>query len=240
MQSETVPLIQIPDIIPVRIVERLNRFVVLVKAKGKVGRAHINNTGRLDEFMVAGLRAYVIPARSAGKTDFRLFAVQDGDSGALFDTQFQMRAFEKALDGRHLNWAEGCRMVRRNPRLGESVMDYLLEREGMEIYVEVKSAVLRQGNHATYPDCPTLRGQRHIRELTQHSKAGGQSIILFIGALPHVEGFMPYSTGDPEIAPLLIEARKAGVSIRALGLQFNVRSGIIELTDPDLPVTLLG
>ena len=29
----------------------------------------------------------------------------------------------------------------------------------------MKSAVLRKGEYAMYPDCPSLRGQRHIREL---------------------------------------------------------------------------
>ena len=190
--------------------------------------------------MIPDLEAFLLPARPGGKTDFRLFAVRDRDMGALFDTQFQMRAFEKALAGNLLPWARDCRMIRRNPRLGESLMDYLLDCRGSEVFVEVKSAVLRQGSYATYPDCPSLRGQRHIRELTALSTSGGKAIILFMGALPGVRGFRPYDPGDPEIAPLLRQAFAAGVSIRAVGMQFNPQSEFIEMTDTDLPVRLSG
>jgi sugar fermentation stimulation protein A len=234
-------LIRIRDFLQARVLEKLNRFVVLVEMEGRIRRAHINNTGRLERLLAEGRRGYLLPAKPGGKTDFRLFAVEDGEKeGALFDTQFQMRAVEQALAGGLLPWARGCRMLRRSPRLGESVMDYLLDCGGTEVFWEVKSAALRTGDFATYPDCPTLRGRRHIRELTRHSEAGGRAVILFVGALPRVKGFRPYDPGDPEIAPLLRRADAAGVAIHAIRLQFNPVAGTIDLTDPSLPVSLNG
>ena len=238
MKRKGRPLLPIGKFQTGRIVRRLNRFVVLVRFDGDLKRAHINNTGRLNEFMTAGREAFLLPGKPGGKTDFRLFAVRDGHAGALFDTQFQMRAVEKALDEGLFPWAEDCRMVRRNPRLGESVMDNLLDCSGNPVYLEVKSAVLRAGRFATYPDCPTLRGQRHILELTEHSASGGRAAILFVCALPEADGFKPFHPGDPEIAPLLRRAQKEGVIIKAVGMQFNPSAGFVEIYHPDLPVFL--
>lgn len=232
------PLLAVPKFKTGRILERINRFVVLVEENEHERKAHINNTGRLEELLVRGREAYLIPAKAGGKTDFRLFAVKDKSLAALFDTQFQMQAFEKALARGLLPWITGCRMIRRNPKLGDSLMDFLLECRNGEVYLEIKSAVLRQDEYATYPDCPTLRGQRHIRELTKHARAGGRAAILFVGALPSVTGFKPFPSGDPEIPPLLWKARKGGVDIRAIGLHFNPKTGFVEMYNDNLPVRL--
>lgn len=238
MVDNHTPLLAVPGFRKGRILERINRFVVLVEENKHERRAHINNTGRLEEFLVHGREAYLITAKAGGKTDLRLFAVKDRSLAALFDTRLQMQSFEKALAWNLLFWASGCRMIRRNPKLGDSLMDYLLDCPDGEVYLEIKSAVLRQGKYATYPDCPTLRGQRHIRELTRHSRSGGQATILFVGALPSVTGFKPCRSGDPEIPPLLRKARREGVGIRAIGLHFNPKTGFVEMYDGDLPVRL--
>jgi hypothetical protein len=41
-----------------RIVERLNRFVVKVEVGGDYYRAHLNNTGKLSEFLIKGRKAF--------------------------------------------------------------------------------------------------------------------------------------------------------------------------------------
>ena len=79
-----------------RILERLNRFVVKVEIEGQTYKAHINNTGRLSEFMIKGRKAFCFPGKNLIMTDVKLFAVGERDLGALIDTQLQMKAFEKA------------------------------------------------------------------------------------------------------------------------------------------------
>ncbi|MDP3879458.1 MAG: DNA/RNA nuclease SfsA, partial [Dehalococcoidales bacterium] len=144
--------------------------------------------------------------------------------------------FEKALEMRLIPWLDDCRSFRRNARLGDSVIDYLLEGDGEQVYLEVKSAVLRQGHYAMYPDCPSARGRRHIRELTQHVSEGGRAIILFIAALPGVTAFKPNQSGDPELCDLLAEARKAGVELRSIGMYYHPEDSYLYLSSPDLRV----
>jgi sugar fermentation stimulation protein A len=214
----------------------LNRFVVEVRYRGRKKLAHINNTGRLHELIVKGGVAACLS--SHGKTDYRLFAVKESEGWALIDTQLQMRAFEKAVEAGSIPWLRQWHLVRRNPRLGESVLDYLFtdERGTVDFYLEAKSAVLRKATYAMYPDCPTLRGQRHIRTLSEYALQGGKAAVCFIAALEGVSAFRPNIDGDPVVASLLKEAFRAQVEIRAISLCFEEQG--IRLSKPDLPVMI--
>jgi len=229
-------LLPINGFVPCTVERRLNRFVVEVLKDGVRTRAHINNTGRLLELLEPGRPAACLP-RLRGKTSLRLFALQEGTGWALIDTRFQMDAFERAVARGLLPWLNGFRIVARNPRLGASVLDYRLEDgRGRQLLLEVKSAVMRDGDFATYPDCPTERGRRHIREVTGLAREGGSAAILFVCALPGVRGFRPWAEGDPAVPGLLSEASAAGVEVRAMSIRFDGRG--VRLGEPDLPVYL--
>ncbi|WP_258084010.1 DNA/RNA nuclease SfsA [Thermococcus thermotolerans] len=228
------------ETVPCTFLKRLNRFVALVEVEGEERKALVTNTGRLEEFMVPGRKAFCTP-KSGGKTDFVLVAFEDlNKRGAVIDTRTQAKAFERAVELGLVPWLRDCRIKRREVTVGKSRLDYLFECPGGEIYAEMKSAVLRGGNkgeYAMYPDCPSVRGRRHIMELIELSKAGKRAMIFFIGAMPGVEKFMPYERGDPEIARLLREAKKAGVKIHALSLSL-LPDGRVVLDRPSLEIEL--
>ncbi len=230
------PILSVDNVKECLIVERLNRFVVRVEISGRKHSMHINNTGRLEEFIIRGRKAFCTETKHPGKTDGKLFAIEERGLGALIDTQLQMKAFERMVERRQIPWLVDCSIKKKNPRLGASVLDYLLMCKNTTLFLEVKSAVLRQGPFATYPDCPTTRGQRHVRELTEYSKHGGASTIVFMAALPEVSAFKPYKTGDPQLAKYLLDAHKQGVQIKVIGLYFNPSDNQVYLFDPDLPV----
>jgi len=221
------------------ILKRLNRFVVEIAIDGRPARSYIKNTGRLSEFITYGRRAYCLETPHTKRTDFRLFAIYDDGLGAIIDTQMQMRFFEKIVEKGTVPWLGGCKLAKRNAKLGSSLIDYLFDCSGNPIYVEVKSAVLR-GNehHAMYPDCPTARGRRHIGEITKHVSMGGRGAIVFIAALPNVQAFKPNPQGDPEIPTLLSKAQAAGVLVEAINMHYDPRTSAIYLDDPDLKVEL--
>jgi len=231
-------LLNLKDPCDCSIVQRLNRFVVEVSTDGLRARAWINNTGRLSEFMVPGRRAFCLRRESPGKTTHRLFAIHEGGLGALIDTQFQMRAFEICLRHGLLPWLVGTESFKRNARLGSSLIDYWLPQA--ELYLEVKSAVLRGSTFAMYPDCPSVRGRKHIRELTSHARRGGRACILFVAALPKVKAFRPNPEADPELASLLEHANETGVQVRAVAMLYHPGMHAVLLSNPDLPVSLDG
>ena len=236
--NEHPALLEIPHPIACTVVGRLNRFVVQVQAGDQLLRASTNNTGRLADFVVPGKRCYCRVHPRPLKTDLSLFAIADSNGWAIVDTQLQMRAFENAASHGNLPWLEGCHVDRRDSRLDDSVIDYLFQCGERQGYLEVKSAVLREGEYAMYPDCPSARGRRHIRALTGHAEGGGKSIILFIAALPGVKAFKPYRDGDPQLYGLLGAARDAGVVLKALNIIYLPADSTIRLLNPDLPVEL--
>ncbi|HIE15190.1 TPA: DNA/RNA nuclease SfsA [Candidatus Bathyarchaeota archaeon] len=233
-------ILRVSGVTECSIVRRINRFVVDVHVGDSLRKAHINNTGRLLEFLVEGRRAYCRRLKNPIKTDFRLFAVEDGGFGAIIDPQLQMITFEEAASSGLIPWLRGSEILRRNPRLGGSLLDYLLLRNEREIYVEVKSAVLRGGEYgwyAMYPDCPSARGRMQISEIIRHVEGGGRGLILFIAALPGVRAFRPNFSADPELYMLLKEAFLKGVELKAIGIFFNPRDRYIYLSSPDLKIS---
>lgn len=220
---------------------RLNRFVVEALMEGRVERLHNTNTGRLLDLLVEGRRCVAEPI-SGRKLMWRLVAVEDTDYPGKWDivsTLAQNRAFEAAVGLSLLPYVKGCEIVSRNPRVGPSLLDYLLVCGGRPVYVETKSAVLRgPGGEAMYPDCPTARGVRHVRELVRLVKEGKSVLLLFIAAMPGPRCFRPYREGDPELSAELEKAILEGVTVKALSI-YGVVMGeelAVVLENPELPL----
>ncbi len=223
-----------------RLVRRLNRFAAEIMVGNRVHKAFLANSGRLQEFMVYGKPCLALPRPPGGKTSYRLVGFEDLEGMyALVDTGIQSRAFEKAVAGSLVPWLSKCSLERREPRVGASRLDYLFRCPDGPLYVEVKSAVLRSrdGAYAMYPDCPSLRGRRHVAELEALVREGVRSMIVFIAALPKVRGFKPYAEGDPELYLALRRAVARGVEARALAMHLE-KTGEVVLDDPDIWVAI--
>ena len=201
----------------------------------RLKKALITNTGRLEEFMVEGRKAFCIP-KQGGKTEFILIGFLEKEGrGAIIDTRTQAKAFERALELGLISWLKNWKIKKKEVKIGNSRLDYLLNYNGEEIWVEMKSAVLRDGEYASYPDCPSTRGQKHVKELIKLRKDGKRAMIVFICALSGVKKFRPYKKGDPKIAELLKEAKKIGVEIRGICISL-LPTGEVILEDDNLAI----
>jgi sugar fermentation stimulation protein A len=229
-------LLRVEGALECTIVSRVNRFVVEVEVGGFPERAHINNTGRLPGLLASGRRGYCLK-RDGGKTRYRLFAIEDADGeAALIDTQLQMRGFEQALGRGLIPWLRGCSVARRAPRVGKSVLDYLLDC-GRPVYAELKSAVLRlEGDLAAYPDPASSRGRRHVEVLTRLAERGAGAALVFVAAMPRVKGFTLNVEADPVLPSLVRQAELKGVLVKALSMYYSPATSEVVLSNPDLPV----
>jgi sugar fermentation stimulation protein A len=169
------------------IIERLNRFVVKAKVKNKNILAHLNNTGRLEDFLKRGKIGLFLPINvhctdpvadtsrryGAGLTQtawrklkFRLSMIKESKNiYSIIDTQLQMKCFEIALEKGYISWLKGAKILKRNFKINHSLIDYLIQHKNKKYLLEIKSAVMKYKNFAMYPDCPSIRGQKHIKEL---------------------------------------------------------------------------
>ncbi len=178
-------LLRLPKPVECAVKYRLNRFVAIVPCHGRMIKAYLTNTGRLEDLLRPGVKVYCIP-RTSGKTEAWLVAVDEVRGPALLDTRIQERAFKEAVTHSLIPWLEGFEVVRRAPRVEDSVLNYLLERGGLKAFVEIKSAVPRtgpSGELAAYPDCRSLRGERHLRLLRKLAEKGFKAVAVFVTGL---------------------------------------------------------
>ncbi len=223
---------------PCIFIERLNRFTGIAVIRGREERIHITNTGRLHDFLVKGRRCIAYRINGV-KLKHRLMAVQHRGGYALIDTRMQMQALEKAIEKGVIPWLAGCRITARNPKTPTSVLDYRLECRGREVLVEVKSAVLEgPSGEAMYPDCPTERGRRHVKEIITLAGESVDAMIIMIAAFPGARCFKPYKEGDPGLYQELTRALTNGVPVKAVSLYttYTGTNAQIYLENPDLPL----
>ena len=224
------------------VLERVNRFVVRIMIDGRESLAHTNNTGRLNGYLERGVPARCIEKRG-GKTRYRLVAVSDpvirDHRYALIDTWIQMKGFEKSLEQGLLPVLTGCSVKRRNPRVGESLLDYELSCQDRELYIEIKSAVQRIDHTiASYPDAPSLRGRRHLWEIIGLLEKKVYAGVVFIAGIPLVDAFTPNDTIDPVIRELLKEIRKRGGLIAGISMYYDTVKEAVVLENNDLAILL--
>ena len=214
---------------------RLSRFTVNVILNDGRRKAYLCNIGKLPQLLVKNRKAYCLKTRKG----IRLLAIEDYGKGALVDTYYQMKSFEKAIELNVIPWLKKCLISKRNPRLSNSIIDYLLICNSDSVYVELKSAVLRLNKHvASYPDTGSLRGRRHISELIRYVMLGGRAMIIFIAALPYVDSFKPNDKVDPLITSLIKYALTKGVIVKAISEYFEPESKCIILDNHNLKIII--
>ena len=223
-----------------KIIERSNRFVVKVKVKNKSILTHLNNTGRLEDFIRKGKIALLLPIKNK-KLEYRLSMIkEDKNIFSIIDTSLQMKCFEIALQKGYISWLKGAKILKRNFKINNSLIDYLIYHKNKKYLLEVKSAVMKHKNFAMYPDCPSIRGQKHIKDLIElQSKSEYQSIILFIAGMKNISAFSPNKNADPKIYELLKTAKDKGVKIKAIQIYFNKKRKNIILENDDLPICFI-
>ena len=81
--------------------------------------------------------------------------------------------------------------------------------------VEVKSVSLVHDGQALFPDAPTLRGARHMRELRDAVSVGLKASVIFIIQREDAQSFSPNDAMDPKFGVALREAERHGVNVSA-------------------------
>lgn len=200
---------------------RLNRFAALVDLNGQDVRVHVPNSGRLAELLLPGTPVFLTP-RPGGhrKTAFDLsFAPIPGEEGwVCIDSRVPNLLLGETLASYQEDnpLFRGCTLLRREPALGESRLDFLLDSPEGLLYVEVKCVTLvTSGKRARFPDAPTDRGRRHLEELTRLTVEGGRGGVLFLVQRPDAAAFSPHDAMDPLFGKALRRAEEAGVRLKA-------------------------
>ena len=197
---------------------RPNRFVAMCEVEGQTYRCHVKNTGRCRELLIPGVQVYLQDRRGeGGSTDFSLIAVKKGDQIVNIDSQAPNAVVKEALlsGSLVLPGYEDPDLVRGEYTFGDSRLDFCLETpEGLH-FVEVKGVTLEADNRARFPDAPTERGVKHIRELQRAVEEGHQASLVFVVQMEGIESVSPNDETHPAFGEALRQAASAGVRVLA-------------------------
>ena len=193
---------------------RPNRFIAHVNIGGEARVVHVKNTGRCRELLPAGAKVWCQKSNNpTRKTVYDLISVQKGSRIINMDSQAPNAAVEEWLRGGGLPGAE---QIRREVFFGESRFDFAFEKDGKSCFLEVKGVTLEKEGICAFPDAPTVRGARHLRELVEAARKGYGAYVLFVIQMENVEYLHPNDATDPAFGEALRDAEKAGVKVLAM------------------------
>lgn len=198
----------------------------MVDVDGTIERCHVKNTGRCREILTEGATVVLETAGKERKTKYDLIAVYKNDMLINIDSQAPNRAFhEYLLSSRPVN---GIEEIRPEFTHGDSRFDFFVKADGKKMFMEVKGVTLEEDGIALFPDAPTERGLKHVRELMKAVNEGYDAYIVFVIQMKHVAEFTPNRTMHPEFADAVKEAAKKGVNVIALDCIVTENSMVID------------
>ena len=156
--------------------DRPNRFIAHVLIDGKTETVHVKNTGRCRELLVEGAEIWLEYAESpARKTKYDLIAVRKS-SGLLvnIDSQAPNKVAREWLE------TQGFDKIAPEYTYGNSRIDFYMEKDGERFLMEVKGCTLEIDGIGYFPDAPTERGVKHLRELARAVGEGYHAAVAFV------------------------------------------------------------
>ena len=222
------------NIVKGKFLERPNRFIAVADINGVTERVHVKNTGRCRELLISGAEIYLEPAANGDrKTKYSLISVLNGEQIVNIDSQSPNAVALEALTEGRIEEIGVPDFAKREVKYGSSRFDIYFEKDGRKGFIEVKGVTLKIGENAVFPDAPTERGTKHIRELIKARKEGLEAYVLFIVQMKGVKAVIPNAATDPDFAKALKEAAESGV--KAIACDCTVTENEIK-TDKPIPV----
>ena len=217
-----------------KFLERPNRFLARVEMEGQEVLCHVKNTGRCRELLNPGAVVYLQKSDNPNrKTGYDLIAVEKGEMLINMDSQIPNYVAAEWLRKGSL-FPEGAN-IQMEKRYGNSRFDIYAEAGERKAFLEVKGVTLEVEGQARFPDAPTERGVKHVRELMGCVQEGYEAYLLLVIQMTGIQSFAPNWDTHPAFGSALQEAAQAGVQILAYDCQ--VRPDEIVLDQP-VPVLL--
>lgn len=198
--------------------ERPNRFIAKVEIDGNEETVHVKNTGRCKELLLENSVVYLsVSDNPLRKTKYDLIAVEkQNENGTVLinmDSQAPNDMVAEWLK-KGVLFSKNA-IIKREVTFGKSRFDFYVEDSNNKAFIEVKGVTLENNGVALFPDAPTERGVKHIKELCSCVEKGYSAYIIFVIQMSGINLFKPNDATHKEFGDALRQAEKAGVSILA-------------------------
>ena len=215
------------------LIRRYKRFLADVRLDdGTVVTAHCTNTGSMLGCNAPGSRVYLSDQSGRGrKLDYTWELIRVGRTLVGINTLAANRLAREGIENGVVRELQGYERLRPEvPTRPGSRLDFLLEGDGEQCYVEVKNVTLVVDRAAAFPDAVSERGTKHLKELMRLRRRGHRAVLLFVIQRRDGATCRPADEIDPEYGRWLRRAVKAGVEVYPYAARVTTRA--ISLKDP--------
>ena len=190
-------------------IDRPNRFIAHVDIEGVVNTVHVKNTGRCKELLIPKTPVRLeVSDNPNRKTLYDLVAVYKKNFGWInMDSQAPNKVVKEWLETKDYDY------IKPEYKYGDSRIDFYMRKGNQEYLMEVKGCTLEIDGIGYFPDAPTTRGVKHLRELIKAKRAGYECAVAFVIQMEGINEVRPNIDTHPEFGVALQEAKEAGVKI---------------------------
>ena len=214
--------------VPGIFIARPNRFIAHIEINGQTEVCHVKNTGRCKELLIPGAQVWCQKSTNPDrKTKYDLIAVKKGARVINMDSQAPNAAAKEWLEKGGLG---DISLLKPETKHANSRFDFSFIKDGRQCFLEVKGVTLENDGICAFPDAPTVRGARHLQELTQAVMDGFGAYVLFVIQIEDVLYLHPNDATDPAFGAALRQAAAAGVKV--LAMECAVTPDTMEITKP--------
>ena len=194
---------------------RPNRFIAKVYVDEVLETVHVKNTGRCRELLIPGSEVILEKSENpARKTKYDLIAVYKEGLGLVnIDSQLCNKVVGEWLAKQDYD------SIKPEYTYGASRFDFYLEKGEEKYLVEVKGCTLEIDGIGYFPDAPTERGVKHVKELTAAVEKGYHCAVAFVIPMPKVTEVRANIDTHKAFGDALSEAEQAGVEVWFLPCQ---------------------
>lgn len=192
---------------------RPNRFIAKVWVNGLLETVHVKNTGRCRELLIPGCDVILeISDNPNRKTKYDLICVYKEGLGLVnMDSQAPNKVVKEWLGQQEYD------MIKPEYKYGNSRIDFYMEKGKEKYLMEVKGCTLEIGGVGYFPDAPTERGVKHLRELAKAAGEGYKCFVAFVIQMEGIDEVRANVDTHKEFGEALKEAKRAGVKVLFLG-----------------------
>lgn len=210
------------------LLRRYQRFLADVRLEdGALVTAHCPNPGAMTSSADPGRPVLLSDhgADSGRKLRYTWEAIRMPSAWVNVNAARANRVVAAALAGGAIEELRGYTGVRPEAPLGRSGrVDFLLTApRRADCYVEVKSATLRVGQAALFPDARSERAVRHVLELARLARRGRRAVLLFLVGRADCRSVGPADHVHPEYGAALRKAARQGLELLAYQARVSPR-----------------
>ncbi|MBL4801916.1 MAG: DNA/RNA nuclease SfsA [Emcibacter sp.] len=200
------------------LIKRYKRFLADIQLdNGDIVTAHCANSGSMMGLKDAGSIVWLSPATNPkAKLDYKWELIDVDGTLIGINTAHPNRLVQDAITDGTITELEDYQNLRREMKYGQnSRIDIFLSGSSTgeaNCYVEVKSVTLsRTKGIAEFPDSVTIRGTKHLNELSQMVADGHRAIMVYLIQRNDCTEFRVAADIDPTYAETLKTAMYNGV-----------------------------